>query len=596
MSAVAQACQLLAPLLGVDDPMDGSDIASYVLEVGDEKATLEYLKEMFGDDPRLADVAGGIANINQRQSGKTSQDTPQKLSFATAAATSQAAPPGLAPPPGLGVASPDTSANKPEASAATAAKSNFQDEDTAEAETETDTDGREPPQKRRPRKFVSLLSREGQAGLSTMLPGRHICECMTTRHMLINNCLGCGRIVCSQEGVGPCVFCGALVVTPEQQDTLQRRSKKSQKLLDKIIRDTIPSGSPLAAVPAEQMLRSALPSASGTDALQKAQLHKDRLVHFDRSTAKRTGVIDDQADYFASDSNSWLSAQERDKVKAKEAALLAARSKARKDRKITLDFAGRQVLEQDNMAEAPSLYDPRFHGSDGVTPTAESIEDMQQRIHAERVRAGFRDTPAMMSEAPINRAEFRAQGRLQAHGEQKGKGSAADGGGKTAGSRLQDHELSEMSDQGVCMSMHQPWASLLVEGIKMHEGRVWYTSHRGRLWIAAATAEPDEEETERQHAFYKAKYGEDVPLPTQYPTACLLGCVDVDDCLPQDEYREKFPDGESSMPYVFICSNPQEMVVRFPMKGQHKIYKLDKELHQAARQGLRPVDIDLTGR
>jgi len=53
--------------------------------------------------------------------------------------------------------------------------------------------------------------------------------------------------------------------------------------------------------------------------------------------------------------------------------------------------------------------------------------------------------------------------------------------------RLQDKGLSEMVDGGLCMSMHQPWASLLVYGIKMHEGRVWSSSHRGRLWIAAAS-------------------------------------------------------------------------------------------------------------
>ncbi len=52
--------------------------------------------------------------------------------------------------------------------------------------------------------------------------------------------------------------------------------------------------------------------------------------------------------------------------------------------------------------------------------------------------------------------------------------------------RLQDKELYDMGDTGQCMSMHQPYASLLVGGIKMHEGRAWYTPHRGRLWIAAA--------------------------------------------------------------------------------------------------------------
>ena len=32
--------------------------------------------------------------------------------------------------------------------------------------------------------------------------------------------------------------------------------------------------------------------------------------------------------------------------------------------------------------------------------------------------------------------------------------------------RIQDKELKEMSDDGMCLSMHQPWASLLVAGIK----------------------------------------------------------------------------------------------------------------------------------
>lgn len=32
--------------------------------------------------------------------------------------------------------------------------------------------------------------------------------------------------------------------------------------------------------------------------------------------------------------------------------------------------------------------------------------------------------------------------------------------------RLQDKHLQEMSDDGLCLSMHQPWASLLVRGIK----------------------------------------------------------------------------------------------------------------------------------
>ncbi|KAI3429927.1 zf-C2HC5 domain-containing protein [Psidium guajava] len=31
-------------------------------------------------------------------------------------------------------------------------------------------------------------------------------------HRLVSNFLSCGRIVCEQEGEGPCQFCGALVL------------------------------------------------------------------------------------------------------------------------------------------------------------------------------------------------------------------------------------------------------------------------------------------------------------------------------------------------------------------------------------------------
>ena len=65
----------------------------------------------------------------------------------------------------------------------------------------------------------------------------------------------------------------------------------------------------------------------------------------------------------------------------------------------------------------------------------------------------------------------------------------------------------------------------------------------------------------------------EIQFPSNLPTSCLLGCVDIVDVLPQEEYRELYPEGESNSPYVFICTNPQELLVKFPMQGQHKICK-----------------------
>lgn len=43
----------------------------------------------------------------------------------------------------------------------------------------------------------------------------------------------------------------------------------------------------------------------------------------------------------------------------------------------------------------------------------------------------------------------------------------------------------DKADKMICLTMHQPWASLLVHGIKRVEGRGWNTDFRGRLWIHA---------------------------------------------------------------------------------------------------------------
>lgn len=72
--------------------------------------------------------------------------------------------------------------------------------------------------------------------------------------------------------------------------------------------------------------------------------------------------------------------------------------------------------------------------------------------------------------------------------------------------RVQDKELLEISDLRSCISMHQPWASLLVAGIKKHEGRTWYTSHRGRLWIAATSKPVEMDDIKRMENFYRHHY------------------------------------------------------------------------------------------
>lgn len=50
-----------------------------------------------------------------------------------------------------------------------------------------------------------------------------------------------------------------------------------------------------------------------------------------------------------------------------------------------------------------------------------------------------------------------------------------------------------------------------------------------------------------------------------------MGCVNVVDCLSQEEYIAQYPQGENESPFMFICKDPIMMTNHFPIKGQHKI-------------------------
>lgn len=47
----------------------------------------------------------------------------------------------------------------------------------------------------------------------------------------------------------------------------------------------------------------------------------------------------------------------------------------------------------------------------------------------------------------------------------------------------------------------------------------------------------------------------------------------MQDCLPQEEYRKIYQNGESDSTFVMICNEPQELPIRFPITGMHKICK-----------------------
>ncbi|XP_050540555.1 activating signal cointegrator 1 isoform X2 [Daktulosphaira vitifoliae] len=384
------------------------------------------------------------------------------------------------------------------------------------------------------KKYVNIFSNEGINRQEIFLKGRHKCDCQASKHGLINNCLSCGRIVCKQEGSGPCVVCSELVCSNDEKILLNCKNNKSKELYNRLIEQTI-----------------------NTQAENEAFEHRNKLLEFDRTSAKRTNVIDDQMDYYSVNSG-WLSSEQKDQLKKKEIQRQEKKHGSRRTKKITIDFAGRQVYEKkesDNDEDEELMNDGKetywVNINEQITNPLMNLdlkfnENCMKKIHRNNINSIYKNEVIK---------------------------------------RVQDTELMLMTDPGLCMSMHQPYASLLLLNIKRHEGRSWYTSHRGRLWIASTAKVPTPEEIDRVELFYKNLRG-DVEFPKQYPTSCLMGCINITDCLSQEEYMEQYPEGENESPFVFICKDPIMMINNFPIKGSHKIYKLDEKIHIAAQKCL----------
>lgn len=90
-----------------------------------------------------------------------------------------------------------------------------------------------------------------------------------------------------------------------------------------------------------------------------------------------------------------------------------------------------------------------------------------------------------------------------------------------------------------CLSLHQPWASLLVTGAKRVETRSWPIRHRGPLLIHAAKKWNAELlELLRSEPFrfwWELLVDDNLPVGCSVPLGCVVGRVDVVACYPTEE-------------------------------------------------------------
>ena len=193
------------------------------------------------------------------------------------------------------------------------------------------------------------------------------CSCMGSLHPLLNaapNCLSCGKIICTKEGLAPCTFCGTPLLNSTQIQEMVRelREERGRERMavnnatqtHRVSKGPASGSAPQASTP---------PNTAGDAdlALAKATAHRDRLLGFQASNAKQTAVVDEAAAFETPDRgvSQWADPKTRAKqLKDQQRALreleFNAKPEWEKKREVlSLDIVGGKAIRRFQQAERP---------------------------------------------------------------------------------------------------------------------------------------------------------------------------------------------------------------------------------------------------
>ena len=122
------------------------------------------------------------------------------------------------------------------------------------------------------------------------------------------------------------------------------------------------------------------------------------------------------------------------------------------------------------------------------------------------------------------------------------------------------------------LTLKQPWATLVSEGIKEYEFRSWKTNYRGKVLIHAG-AGIDKKEMER----FK-------DLNLKYPSKRIIAEVEIEDCLELDDKLNQKIISENNIAYgskirtgyAWKLKNVKKIKSNKEIKGKLGLWNIDK--------------------
>lgn len=109
------------------------------------------------------------------------------------------------------------------------------------------------------------------------------------------------------------------------------------------------------------------------------------------------------------------------------------------------------------------------------------------------------------------------------------------------------------------LTLKQPYATWIAEGIKEYEFRTWKTSYRGDILIHAGKGKNKESFKKYEH------------LNLEYPSSSIIAMVTIEDCIEvTDEFRE-FLKSKNPILYSHIITDKDWKGYAFKISNVRKI-------------------------
>jgi len=128
------------------------------------------------------------------------------------------------------------------------------------------------------------------------------------------------------------------------------------------------------------------------------------------------------------------------------------------------------------------------------------------------------------------------------------------------------------------LTVCQPWADLIVRGIKPIENRVWRTHFRGELLIHAGMSRKWLDDAYHDRSIRKL-----LPAIDGLIFGAIIGKAKVVDCVPIDELPAKLRHSAfAGGPFCWILENSSAFKKPIPFRGRQQLFDVPDEIVRAA--------------